>query len=305
MQTIERTLSALSVGRARRHRNLAVFPLLAAGETPQRYLMLDDALEAGAATVTEVSEAGAVPELALENAADAPVLLVDGEELRGARQNRILNITILVGAGRKQVIPVSCVERGRWSYRSRTFGASHTMLFAKARKAKIMAVNAGIRAHGSARADQGQIWDDIDERFAAASARSATAAMSDLYEAEQARLDGYQRAFEWQEGQVGAVFAIDGEPVAVELFDAQQPFRKFMKKAIGSFAMDAVAADRPRTVTPSLAKVRAFLAQVQAAPVERFAATGEGEDLRIEGDGVAGGALEVDGAVVHLSAFRV
>ena len=42
--------------------------------------------------------AGSVPELAVKNPTDANVLLYDGEELLGAKQNRILNVTVLVAA---------------------------------------------------------------------------------------------------------------------------------------------------------------------------------------------------------------
>lgn len=112
-------------------------------------------------------------------------------------------------------------------------------------------------------------------------------------------------AFEWQPGQAGAVFAIDGHPVAVELFDSPDTFRKFLKKAVGSFAMDAVAAQRPVEKAPTKKKVEAFLGIVKAAPLERFPAAGEGEDLRLSGDGLAGGALEAQGRVVHLSVFRI
>jgi hypothetical protein len=65
--------------------------------------------------VTELNAGGSVPELRLENNADLPVLLVDGEELVGAKQNRVLNLTILAPAKRTTVIPVSCVEAGRWA----------------------------------------------------------------------------------------------------------------------------------------------------------------------------------------------
>jgi hypothetical protein len=41
----------------------------------------------------------------------------DGEQLVGAKQNRILNMTVLVAAETEVTIPVSCVERGRWGYR--------------------------------------------------------------------------------------------------------------------------------------------------------------------------------------------
>ncbi len=55
-----------------------------------------------------------MPELRFVNHCERPVLLLDGEELVGAKQNRILNLTVLVPAHQTIVIPVSCVEAGRW-----------------------------------------------------------------------------------------------------------------------------------------------------------------------------------------------
>ena len=54
--------------------------------------------ESPRARVTEVSEAGSVPFIQVANRADRPLLLLDGEELIGAKQNRILNTTVLVEA---------------------------------------------------------------------------------------------------------------------------------------------------------------------------------------------------------------
>jgi hypothetical protein len=79
--------------------------------------------------VTEVTGEGRVPELAFENTSTEKILLVDGDELVGAKQNRILNLTILVGVGQKILIPVSCVEQGRWSYRTRDFRSAGRALF--------------------------------------------------------------------------------------------------------------------------------------------------------------------------------
>ena len=74
----------------------------------------------------EVDEAGTVPELVVENPLAERVLLYDGEELVGAKQNRILNVSVLVEAKSKLRIPVSCVEQGRWSRVSRHFGSGRT-----------------------------------------------------------------------------------------------------------------------------------------------------------------------------------
>jgi hypothetical protein len=45
-----------------------------------------------------VSEGGSVPHLLFINDAMRPVLLLDGEELVGAKQNRVLNLTVLAAA---------------------------------------------------------------------------------------------------------------------------------------------------------------------------------------------------------------
>ncbi len=44
---------------------------------------------------------------------------------------------------------------------------------------------------------------------------------------------------------------------------------------------------------------------LQSAAGERFAALGEGEDIRLKGAGIAGGALAADGRVVHLAGYAV
>ena len=79
--------------------NLTMLPLTNAVHAPREYLLLDEALEQGLVTVREISESGSVPDLAFENSAGHPVLLIDGEELVGAKQNRVLNLSVLRRAG--------------------------------------------------------------------------------------------------------------------------------------------------------------------------------------------------------------
>ena len=71
-----------------------------------------------------MSEGGAVPMLKAHNRGAVGVLILDGEELVGAKQNRVLNTTVYIKPGQEIVIPVSCTEAGRWSYRRRSFGDS-------------------------------------------------------------------------------------------------------------------------------------------------------------------------------------
>ena len=97
MQTISDTLSHLHLGAATAFEGMTVFPLFSDQLRDKDYLTLDEALEQGQARVIEVSEEGEVPNLLFENLGSRKVLLVDGDELVGAKQNRIVNLSILVG----------------------------------------------------------------------------------------------------------------------------------------------------------------------------------------------------------------
>ena len=78
------------VGDPIRHESLAVFPLFSTTDGQVDYLLSDEAIRAGSLTVEEVSEGGSVPNLLVNNQGDSRVLFLDGEELRGAKQNRVL-----------------------------------------------------------------------------------------------------------------------------------------------------------------------------------------------------------------------
>jgi hypothetical protein len=306
MNNLAPFLAGLAVGRPQLAGNLAMFPLVAAAAAAPDYLTLDEALELGAARISEVSEAGSVPELSFVNTSARKVLLVDGEELVGARQNRILNLTILVGAGKTLVIPVSCVEHGRWSYRGRQFGSARRSLFAKARAAKMRDVSMHMRAHGHRASDQQRVWADIEHKRQAMAVESPTGAMADIFEAREGDLARFAAAFTAATGQIGAAFAINGTVRGADVFDSEITFRKFLAKLVGSYALDAVEEGDAGGARPAtIAHVKAFLAQLANANEMRYEALGEGADVRLESPSAAAGALEVDGRLVHLAAFAV
>jgi hypothetical protein len=284
---------------------MSVFPLFADSDAAPGYMLLNDALERKLARVTEVSESGTVPQLLFINEADENVLLVDGEELVGAKQNRILNVSILVGARKKIVVPVSCVEQGRWHYKSRHFASAGRTLFAKARARKTRAVSASLRASRTHYANQAEIWSDISAKAACLRVQSESDAMSDIYEQRAAQIDDYVKAFPPQPRQTGAVFAINGKIAGIDLFDSATAFRAFMQKLVRSYALDAIEESVVGAKPPVAEVVRRFIADMQSAALERFPAIGEGEDLRFGSDALAGGALLADNHIVHLCTFPI
>ena len=305
MNIIATTLEGLELGEPTVHRNLAVFPLLGGRGGRPPYDTLKEALDAGTVTVAEVSEGGSVPHLALENRGERPILVIDGEELVGAKQNRVLNLTILAPAGKSIVIPVSCVEQGRWSYRSRHFEDHDRVLFSKARASKAARVSECKAARGGNDADQGKVWSDISDKMGAMRVESSSMAMEDIYIKNARRLEEYVAAMRPLEGQAGAVFAINGRVETVELFAWTDTLGRLLPKLVRGCAIDAIEEYRKAVPAPSRKDVEAILKRVAEAHAAPFPAVGLGEDLRLQAPGLAGGALSADNELLHLCAFRL
>jgi len=305
MQVVSDTVHNLQLGQAATFDGLTVFPLFAGEARAPDYIMLDEALERGQARVQEVSEGGEVPSLLFENIGNSKVLLVDGDELVGAKQNRVINLSILVAANSRIEIPVSCVEAGRWAYRGRHFGSRKRSLYSRARAAKSAQITAHLRTCGERMADQTQVWDDIAACAYELRVDSPTGSMEDIYEQHNARLDAYRKAFKAQPGQVGGVFAINGQVEGIEYFDSPEAFAKYADRLVGSYAVGALLQSSGNAPEVSEQDVRSFLDQIIEADAESYEALGLGEDLRLSGNRLSGGALVADGRLVHLAAFRV
>jgi hypothetical protein len=305
VHTVAEWVTQVTLGLPLEFENLAVFPLVGDGTRQPDYLTLDEAVASGSVEIGEVSEGGSVPHVQVRNKAPQPVLLVDGEELVGAKQNRIVNLTILVAARQTLVIPVSCVEVGRWHHAARGFAPAPRAQYARARGEKMRHVTASILREGSRHADQHAIWEDIAAKSARMQAESETGAMGAIFERHAASIDAYAGAVAPLEGQVGAVFAIDGTVKGLDLFDSPDTLRKILPKLVRSYAADALETGGRPSRTASARKAAAFLSAVAAAETRGFPAVGEGVDVRFESTVVTGGALAVGDRLVHLAAFAV
>lgn len=309
MTTVENTLRTTEVGKETVFRSLTLFPLLSREGYPSHpgYLTLDEALAQQVARITEVSPGGSVPDLKFTNDADLPVLLLDGEELVGAKQNRVLNLTVLVPAKTALLIPVSCVEAGRWSATSAEFDAAPRAHYAAGRALKTVQVSERLHKSGTRHADQGAIWADIEEKAARLASPSPTQAMAAMYEQHGDSLEDYVAAFQAAPGQVGALFTIRGRIVGFDRFDHPATLTKLLFKLVRSYALDALDAPSKETPVSSAGcrEAEAFLRAVAAAPTTRFSAIGMGEDIRFSSRELAGAALVAAERVVHANAFAV
>ncbi len=282
-----------------RHEGLAVFPLFAEPSHGVDYDLSDEAINKGTVTVEEVSEAGSVPDLSVENKGDLRVLFIEGEELIGAKQNRILNTSVLIAAHTKSKIPVSCVEAGRWGYKSRKFGSGGTHSPSMLRRVLKASVSKSVRAKRGHLSDQGAVWKEVARQQKALGAFSGTSAMSDTFETHRKRLDEFREKLHYVEGAVGAAVAVGGKVVAIDLFDKPTTCGRVWNRLLSGAILDALEVEQAEKQGERADVERALtgLSNLSWEPAEPI---GEGEEYRAESPtGDHASALVFDGTLVH------
>ena len=300
IETIARTIENIRTGAPAVHGALTVIPVLAPAPVEPAWLTLGETGDD--VRVTEVDEVGAVPRVKVVNLAGQPLLLLDGEELAGARQNRVLNTTVLVAARSELTVPVSCVEQGRWAYRGRHFEATDASLFASLRRKKAAWVTSSVRAGRGHMSDQSGTWHDLAAKAAEHGVTSRTGAMRDFYQRYEKPMARARQALAPLSGQVGALVFLSGRWTGLELLAGPSLFARAWPRLCAGYVADAIGRE---PVARPIESPDALLRALASWPVEAVAAVGLGTEYRITGGNVAGAALVADDQIAHLMAFPV
>lgn len=298
---VKEFLDSLSIGGMQHKSGLSVFPLSSRMESAYDYLTLEEAMEAALVTAGEVG-GGAVPDAAVSNNGEKDVFIMDGEELIGAKQNRTVNISLIAPAGEKIIIPVTCVEQGRWHHVSESFSVSRHMSYANLRKAQKESAMRCSRETGEFRVNQGETWDNIAAKTEVHSVHSKTGAMSSIYEKETLRIEALEKAFAPVEGQVGGIFAIGGDIFGMDVFDKEDTWRKLMPKILKSYFLEILSMGKTSR-KPGPGKAEEFLASAREGKLSPGKSPGAGMTVSIAGKKAAGTCLFAKNTAVHTAVF--
>jgi hypothetical protein len=250
------------------HGNLTVFLLHGPdAERSRPVLGLDEALARKCAIVHETGE---VNELTVENTSEEDdLLLLSGDIVKGGRQDRVLQATMILPP-KSGKVPVRsfCVEQSRWTKR----GSEADTHFADNR-----AVIAGkeLKKAVQLAGSQGEVWQNVAVQQAALSQNVGTVVNSKdsptslqlalENEKVQAEVAKFREAITAKVGDtggaVGFVTVVNGQVTGAEAFASHAVFQKAWAKSVNAAAVEAVAekAQRPfAEMTPD--GVKAFLA---------------------------------------------
>jgi hypothetical protein len=302
-EILTQALDSMEISEPVSHGLLHIFPLRGETREEEDFWLLEDALWAGTLRIEEVHEAGSVPELRVVNEGMLRVLILEGDELVGAGQNRVVDSSVLVAADSELLLPVSCVERGRWSYRSRVFapatGSPHVAL----RRPTSRSVHDPLKRGRGHRSDQRGVWREVDRKARLHRVASPTLVLQD----SRSRVSGRQDAFgklarELPEGTSGVVVAIGERLALLDVLAGPCTFARVFRKLLSGYAFESVGLDRPYG-TPDIPAVRDFIEAVANAALEKHQAVGAGRDVRFEAEEISGYALIGDAGVLHAAAF--
>ena len=310
--TIQTTLTRLEQLPLQSHGPITIIPLSDPTEHHLRYLTLAEALQTHRFRITEVSEGGSVPTLKAINQTEDNVLLIDGEEVAGAKQNRVFNASILVPAKSEITIPVSCTEQGRWSYRSPEFTDSGHVMSPRQRMDKKSFVTASLRNAGSFAGNQGSVWNEVRHLHDDLGTHSRTGAMDDAFAGRGTDIRALASEFTPLAGQVGLAAAVNGRLLGLDYVSQASVFEQVFPKLIRSYAVEAL---RTRSRHPGPQRQEDHdRVKVQYEQLVHLAtgaletvheSVGLGSDHRYSSEALVGSALVHKEEVIHTAFFAV
>ncbi|MEZ5307115.1 MAG: DUF6569 family protein [Pyrinomonadaceae bacterium] len=321
-KSIKNFVATLSLGTAQKQGRLRIRPILSTADFKLSILTLEEALEAGVLEISEVNDTGRVSTLRVFNSGNKPVVIFEGEELIGAKQNRIVNKTVIIDANSEVTIDVSCVERGRWGYTSTLFSASDISSGPRIRRVMHQSYSESVLRGGRGTADQGAIWNEIDRKMNRMNVASPTASAQDVSATilkQVAEYPGFDRntpdngkqfsKSDPQEanpreadiqhipGQIGYIAFIDDGLASCDIYGSEEIFRLKFSKIKSGLMIDA----HDHGLSFPLIEEQEIMESLGSFGSE-FAEDGKGE-IRFSRGNLSGTVKTLDGEFVHAALF--
>jgi hypothetical protein len=270
------------------------------------YITGGKAIELGWLEVKEINAGGSVNTIYIHNTSDRYVFLMDGDILSGAKQNRVVNTSMLLAPHLGTKVPVSCVERGRWRATSGTFSQVDYTAPHEMRRSKMQNVNMNLKGQGTRDANQGEVWGMVDDYQNRHQVTSSTANLSDTYEQKRKATDDLTKTFPLHAGANGAAVFFGHRLVGVDIFHRRDVFAEYFPKILRAVMLEVQVAEKTeKALAEAEASFRTseFLDMVLAAPRDAYPGVGVGTEMRIDAETASGLILEFQKHTIHLAAM--
>lgn len=304
--TIEDITISLDTFPAQEFKNVTVIPIKSVCSINEDILTLKKGLSLGLVEITECNPS-TVGEILVKNDSIAPLILVDGEEIVGAKQNRIINSTILIPPVTTSKVSVSCTEQGRWEYKNSDVKFSQSKYFANSNTRRLKSMNLYDNAPC-----QNMVWDSINELEEYTKSRSPTSALNDTY--ENINHNEIINHFKCLDGQIGLIIVFNNEILGLELFASSWLYSDFHEKIIRSYLIDNINSniDSNKTLTGFSGSkfnhlnydIDIFLANISLSNFKRETNVGLGDTIKFSNIYGTGSSLIYKDNIIYLNYFK-
>lgn len=187
------------------------------------FLPAGPAIESGGLIIKESAREGVVNSLlAINNTSDF-LLLTDMDILKGAKQNRVVNSSVLIAPGSNTGIDVSCVERLRWDYTSPTFRMSDNRMDPGMRSAKAESLRQEAEGITRGESTQSRMWSLISGKIAGKGSSNPTEDYERELQEERVTDESF-RKINARAGCNAMMVFMDKRIVALDLFGNREAY---------------------------------------------------------------------------------
>jgi hypothetical protein len=258
--------------------------------------------------VKEVSESGSVNNLFVFNLSSKYVFFMDGDILMGAKQNRVLNTSVLLAPNSKITLPVSCVEQGRWSRVSAKFMDSDYITPLKVRAGKARNVSENLRARSEFDAGQGEVWKNVEDYQMAFSVKSPTGSLSDVYDKEKDNFETFIKNFTINDDANGLALFSDRQLLNVDVFNRTDIYQEYFPKILRSTAMEISHLKEKENnleEVEALYKTQSTFDLLEKIEHTKHPGVAAGEENRFDSENLTGFELKFRNDLIHLTALNI
>jgi hypothetical protein len=270
-------------------RNLVISPVKGGTGNGFKPVTIDEIMDSKKGFLQE-SDTPDINEIQFSNDSGDPVLMLDGEEIIGAMQNRIIAHSHMIEPHSTERIPVVCVEEGRWE----ELGGFRTGYCSYPRLRAVL-----LRSRHRKTDVQKTVWKEITRKLTVTRTQSATSSMHDIYENLDDEVARYVEDFRGlNHGTIGFIGSAGDRILGCDLFHNAHTYQKFEPKLIRSYALDAIEHRQKKGNRP---ETEQFLNRIISALQKR---TRKGQPyIHFKGAGFIGQTLLHNNTLLHISVF--
>lgn len=272
-------------------RNLMIYPINNGYDDKKLAVnTIEDNIEYSAGAFHEL-DVPDVNKVFFDNQGNLPVLMIDGEEITGSLQNRIIARSTMVAAHTIANIPVICAEQNRWE----GLGTFKTGYCSYPKIRSILAASKN-RINDI----QKRVWKEIERKLTITRTKSRTSSMHEIYDNLEEEVERYLEGFEGLNHRTIGFIGVAGNRIlCCDIFRTPDIYYKFEKKLLRSYALDALEyQQRTERQTP----VKDFFKRITA----KFTTVKTKKSLmhlKFSENGFVGQAIFYKNEPVHISAF--